>query len=141
VYAPAGGIVVDMQNTIPDNEFNGKVVKSPRMPADADPDHLGNYIIIDHGNGDFSMLQDLEQGSIMVRTGQLIQAGQQIAKVGFSGAVTFPHLHYRVMNGQKALTSTGVPSYFDNYKLYKGSNYIMASKGRIDGGDIVESAR
>ncbi|MFI5161269.1 MAG: M23 family metallopeptidase [Sphingobacteriales bacterium] len=141
VYAPAGGIVVDMQNSIPDNEFSGKVVKSPRIAPDADPDHLGNYIIIDHGNGDFSMLQHLEQGSIMVRTGQLIQGGQQIAKIGFSGNITFPHLHYRVMNGQKALSSWGVPSYFDNYKLYKGSTFILVKKGRVDGGDIVESAQ
>jgi Peptidase family M23 len=141
VYVPAAGIVVDVQNSIPDNEFSGKVVKSPRIPADADPNHLGNYVIIDHGNGEFSMLQNLEQGSIMVRIGQLVGTGQQIGTIGFSGDITFPHLNYRVMNGPKALTAEGIPSYFNNYKLYKGSSFILVKRSRIDGGDIVESAR
>jgi hypothetical protein len=141
VYAPAAGIVVGVQSTIPDNEFNGKVVKAPRIPADADPDHLGNYIIIDHGNGEFSMLQHLEQGSIMVRVGELVGTGQPIGKVGFSGDITFPHLNYKVMTSAKPLVSEGIPSYFNNYKLYKGSTYILVKKGRIDSGGIVESVK
>ena len=141
VYAPAAGIVVDVQSTVPDNEFSGKVVKSPRIPADADPDHLGNYVIIDHGNSEFSMLQHLEQGSVMVRIGELVGTGQQIGKIGFSGDITFPHLNYKVMTGSKSLTAEGIPSYFNNYKLYKGSSFAPVKKGRIDSGDIVESIR
>jgi len=141
VYAPAGGIVADIVNTIPDNEFRGKVVSLPRIPPDADPYGMGNYVVIDHGNGQFSMLQHLEQGSIMVRLGEQVQPGQQIGKVGFSGNATFPHLHYAVMNGTKAQTAEGIPSYFQNYKLYKGKSFSNIRQGRIDSGDIVESQK
>ena len=49
VFAPAGGIVVEVQNGISDNEFSGKTIKSPNISKDADPLGMGNYVIIDHG--------------------------------------------------------------------------------------------
>ena len=141
VYAPAGGIVVDLQNGVPDNEFKGKTVSLPRIPPDTDPYGMGNYVIIDHGNGQFSMLQHLEQGTIMVRMGEQVRPGQQIGKIGFSGNATFPHLHYVVMNGTRAQTAEGIPSYFGNYKLYKGKSFAEIKQGRIDSGDIVEAEK
>lgn len=141
VYAPAGGIVADIQNGIPDNEFKDKSLSPPRIPPDADPYGMGNYVVIDHGNGQFSMLQHLEQGSIIVRKGELVRAGQQIGKIGFSGNAKFPHLHYAVMNSAKPQTAEGIPSYFQNYKLYKGKNSIPVKQGRLESGDIVESEK
>lgn len=141
VYAPADGIVIDLQSSVPDNEFKGKTVSLPRIPPDADPFGMGNYVIIDHGNGQFSMLQHLEQGSILVRKGEMVRAGQQVGKIGFSGNATFPHLHYAVMSSQKAQGAEGIPSYFANYKLYKGKSFASVKRGRIDSGDIVESEK
>ncbi|MBS1530584.1 MAG: M23 family metallopeptidase [Bacteroidetes bacterium] len=128
-------------NTVPDNEFKGKTVTLPRIPPDADPYGMGNYVIIDHGNGQFSMLQHLEQGSIIVRVGEVVNRGQQVGKVGFSGNATFPHLHYTLMNGAKVQSAEGIPSYFRNFKLYKGKNFSNIKQGRIDSGDIVESEK
>jgi hypothetical protein len=139
VYAPAAGIVVDLQNSIPDNEFNGKTVKSPAIPADADPQHMGNYVIIDHGNGEFSLLQHLEQNSILARKGELVRAGQALAKIGFSGDITFPHLHFAVMNSPKELSAEGIPSWFNYFRLYRGKSYVNIKSGRIDSGDIIQS--
>jgi murein DD-endopeptidase MepM/ murein hydrolase activator NlpD len=87
------------------------------------------------------MLQHLEQGTIIVRMGELVRPGQPIGKVGFSGNATFPHLHYAVMSSQKVPVAEGIPSYFANYKLYKGKNYAPIKEGRIDSGDIVESEK
>jgi murein DD-endopeptidase MepM/ murein hydrolase activator NlpD len=141
VYAPAGGIVVDIEGNLPDNEYRGKTVKPAGIPAEADPYGMGNYVIIDHGNGEFSMLQHLEQNSILVRRGEQIRAGQRVATVGFSGNATFPHLHYTVMNGPKELTAEGIPSYFVDFKLYRGKNFVSVIKGRIDNGDIIEAEK
>ncbi|HVV55797.1 MAG TPA: peptidoglycan DD-metalloendopeptidase family protein [Mucilaginibacter sp.] len=124
VYAPSGGIVADVQNNIPDNSYIGRNVKSPVIPPDADPYGMGNYIVIDHGNGQFSLLQHLEQGSIIVRKGELVKGGQMIGKVGFSGNASFPHLHFALMNGKTALTAIGIPAYFGNYRLYQGKNFF-----------------
>jgi hypothetical protein len=141
VYAPSSGKVIEVQNNIPDNEFDGKTVKSPALAADADPMGLGNHIIIDHGNGEFSALLHLEKGSVRVKVGQMVSTDQEIGTVGFSGDAIYPHLHYMVMNGRKIMTAEGLPSYFNKYKLYRGDNVESVKRSRIDSGDIVESLR
>jgi Peptidase family M23 len=141
VYAPAGGRIIEMQNDIPDNEFSGKTVQSPNTPANIDPLGMGNHVIIDHGNGEFSVMLHMEKGTIKVKTGEIIKEGQQIGNIGFSGDAIFPHLHYTVMNGSKESISEGVPSYFGDYKLFRGNSFILIKKGRIDSGDIIESEK
>jgi len=140
VYAPAEGTVVDVQNDIPDNEYDGKKVKSPDLPAAVPyPLGMGNHVIIDHGNGEFSVMLHLEKGSVRVHKGQLIKLGEQIGTVGFSGDAIYPHLHYTVMNSPKEQFAEGVPSYFNFYKLYRGNVILPIKRSRIDSGDIVES--
>jgi murein DD-endopeptidase MepM/ murein hydrolase activator NlpD len=131
--------VVETQNTIADNEYNGKVVKRAALPAGADPLGLGNHVVIDHGDGEYSVLLHLERGSVRVRPGEIIKRGDLIGNVGFSGDATYPHLHYAVMNGTKNLVGEGVPSYFNDYKLYRGAVILPVKRSRIDSGDIVES--
>jgi len=139
VYAPSSGKVVEIQNGVPDNDFNGKTVKRPVLAPDADPLGMGNHIVIDHGNGEFSMLLHLKKGSIRVKVGQMVITDQELGKVGFSGEAIYPHLHYMVTNGRKLNTSDGLPSYFNNYRLYRGDNVSSVKRSRIDSGDIVEA--
>jgi hypothetical protein len=139
VYVPLEGVVVATQNQIPDNEFDGKSVKSPKLDPKNDPEGMGNYVIIQHANGEYSMMLHLEAGTLSVRPGQMVRAGDQIAQVGFSGAVVYPHLHYSVTNGTKELAAEGLPNYFNNYKLFRGNTVVNIKRSRIDSGDIVES--
>lgn len=141
VYAPAGGKIIESLNNIPDNEFNGKTIIHPKLPGNTDPTGMGNHVIIDHGNGEFSILLHMEKGSIKVKTGEIVNSGQQIGNIGFSGDAIFPHLHYTVMGGLGELVSEGVPSYFNNYKLFRGNHFTLIKKGHIDSGDIIESEK
>jgi murein DD-endopeptidase MepM/ murein hydrolase activator NlpD len=54
----------------------------------------GNTVVIDHGLGLFSMLAHLS--AIDVREGQMVGADQILGRVGATGRVTGPHLHWAV---------------------------------------------
>ena len=54
----------------------------------------GNTIVIDHGLGLFSTLAHLSV--LDVREGETVAAGQIVGRVGATGRVTGPHLHWAV---------------------------------------------
>lgn len=57
----------------------------------------GNATIIDHGWGIYTAY--LHQSEILVQLGDMVTAGQVIGKVGGTGRVTGPHLHWEVWSG------------------------------------------
>jgi murein DD-endopeptidase MepM/ murein hydrolase activator NlpD len=57
----------------------------------------GNSTVIDHGWGIYTAY--LHQSEILVEPGDLVTAGQVIGKVGGTGRVTGPHLHWEVWSG------------------------------------------
>lgn len=62
----------------------------------------GYSILIDHGNGLKTRYAHMIPGSVSVRIGSKVSAGQQIGKIGRSGYVTGYHLHFEVIvNGTR----------------------------------------
>lgn len=70
----------------------------------------GNYIIIDHGNGNMTLYAHMIQMSVSV--GQTVTQGQTIGFVGSTGMSTGPHLHFEVYVGG---TRVDPLLYFSNY--------------------------
>jgi murein DD-endopeptidase MepM/ murein hydrolase activator NlpD len=57
----------------------------------------GNATMIDHGEGVFTAY--MHQSEILVNVGDMIEQGQLIGKVGNTGRVEGPHLHFEVLVG------------------------------------------
>jgi hypothetical protein len=105
VLAPASGVVVAVVKDVPDN--------APNQPR---PGVLyGNSVVIDHGTGEYSLLGHLQFGSVSVRPGQQVVAGQQVARCGNSGMSTEPHLHYQLMDGADWTKAQGLPAQFQGF--------------------------
>ncbi len=61
----------------------------------------GVQVLINHGNGVKTRYAHCLSGSVVVRPGQYVSAGQKIAKIGSTGNSTGPHLHFEVIvNGR-----------------------------------------
>lgn len=62
----------------------------------------GNAVIISHGNNEETHYYHLRAGDgIMVKKGQKVSKGQQIGRVGTTGASTGFHLHFGIKKGDK----------------------------------------
>jgi murein DD-endopeptidase MepM/ murein hydrolase activator NlpD len=57
----------------------------------------GNVVTIDHGNGYFTSYA--HQSQILVRTGDVLDQGDVLGKVGQTGNATGPHLHFELLKG------------------------------------------
>ena len=80
----------------------------------------GNYVVIQHSDGNYTLYAHLHENSITVKAGDSVRQGQVIAKVGSSGYSTGAHLHFEVREGENAYKATVNPL-----------NYISADNPRI----------
>ena len=102
VLAPAAGTVVWLDDGHPDQAIGS-----------SDPAHpIGNGVIIDHGQGEFSLLAHFQPGSLKVKKGDAVRARQPIARCGNSGNTSEPHLHYHLQNGPTPDNVDGLPAFF-----------------------------
>lgn len=53
-------------------------------------------MLIDHGDGEFSVYAHLKPGSIPVKVGQAVRSGEVVGRLGSSPNSTEPHLHFQV---------------------------------------------
>ena len=78
---------------------------------------FGNYITIDHGNGEYSHYAHLASGSFVVRNGQRVEQGQALAVAGNSGYTLGEgggyHVHVSVTRAP-AISSNSVPFRFQD---------------------------
>ncbi|UPK45390.1 peptidoglycan DD-metalloendopeptidase family protein [Paenibacillus pabuli] len=98
LYAAADGTVVEIKNDIPDNTPG---VMNPEEPA-------GNNVVIDHGNGEYSITGHIKEGSVAVKKGDKVKQGDLIGELGNSGNSSEAHLHFQVSDGPDLFTSRSI---------------------------------
>ncbi len=136
VRAPTSGTIVAAVDGVPDNSLSaGQPVIPPAAQA-IDPGGFGNHVVLRGEDGRVSWLLHMAAGSIRVHSGQHVERGDALGRIGFSGDALFPHLHYTVTSGV-TYPAQGVPSYFGHFARLLGTRRIKVGYGQIDTGDIV----
>lgn len=85
----------------------------------------GNYLVIDHGEGEKSFYAHLQQGSVSAAVGSQVKAGQPVAKVGNSGASGTPHLHFTIIDRDHL----SVPWRVSSARWMLGEGRVVTVKG------------
>jgi murein DD-endopeptidase MepM/ murein hydrolase activator NlpD len=115
VLAPAGGVIVYARGDVPDNPASGNQDFAALLALPEPPWGVaGNCVVIDHEDGEYSLLAHMQPGSVRVRRGQRVAPGEVLGRLGNSGATTGPHLHFHLMDGPALLGSDGLPARFEN---------------------------
>ena len=105
ILAPGAGKIAVAVDGLPDQK-----------PGEMDPSNPpGNHVVIDHGNGEFSFLAHLKKGSVPVKKGDAVKAGDRIGLCGNSGNTSEPHLHYHLQTTERFADGEGLPAQFLNY--------------------------
>ena len=90
ILAAAAGTVLRVRDTMPDISIKQADVPLPPNKW------AGNAVVIGHGDGWETQYSHLKRGSLRVRPGQSIQAGEELGAIGLSGQTEFPHFHFEV---------------------------------------------
>ncbi|HYC02666.1 MAG TPA: M23 family metallopeptidase [Azospirillaceae bacterium] len=95
VVAAAPGVVRAVRDGEPDTGL------PPEGEAKLAGKFAGNGVVLDHGGGWTTQYSHMRQGSIRVKPGERVTAGQPLGLVGYSGRTQFPHLELIVRQGDR----------------------------------------
>lgn len=105
VVAPADGQVVAVENNIADN--------TPTVDTNEE-EPLGNYVIIEHENDEFSVIAHFKEDSVEVSEGDEVTAGDLLGLCGNSGNSSEPHIHFHVSDSLEWETASSIRIQFED---------------------------
>jgi hypothetical protein len=112
VLAVADGTVVFLRDGIPEETPN-----EPPTTLHQPLDYGGNEVVLELAPGVFAFYAHLQPGSIRVKIGEAVQAGQVLGLLGNTGNSSAPHLHFQLADGPDVLTATSLPFVIDDWTL------------------------
>jgi murein DD-endopeptidase MepM/ murein hydrolase activator NlpD len=138
VYAPGAGRVVSVANDVPDNRIdNGRLVY-PQLPNDAAKRAFGNYVLIEHGTGEYSLLAHLKANTVTVGIDDRVRQDQLVGRIGFSGDTGLHvHIHYQLSDGPAPMAASSLPVYFSGHRLLASGRRVVGD-GLLHTGDLIE---
>lgn len=135
ITAPAPGRVVAVEAAMDDDMpfDDAQLAENPLLM-------LGNYVIIDHENGEYSMLAHFKAGSVAVVVGDEVSRGEFLGEMGASGmGVGLVHVHYELRSAAGLKTARGLPAYFQEFSRIEGRNAVLMRNGLLESGGFVRS--
>src|SRR6266508_1225374 len=109
IYSVADGTVVAMADDRPE-QVPGKLPEGITLQM-----ALGNYAVVDIGEGRFAFYAHMQPGSLRVKPGDKVTTGQVLGLLGNSGNTDATHLHFHVMDRASPLLSDGLPYAFTSF--------------------------
>lgn len=122
VLAVASGTIVTARDGMPDN-VPGPADDFQRAVPITLETVTGNTVILDLGGGQFAHYYHLQPGSLRVKTGDRVQSGEVLARIGVSGDPNVPHLHFEVTTSATPLAGEGVPYVIDQYRVKNAGEF------------------
>ncbi|MEM1300213.1 MAG: M23 family metallopeptidase [Pseudomonadota bacterium] len=92
VLAATPGVVRQIRDGMADRTYDAS-----RAEAINGKD-CGNAVVVERADGWRFLYCHLKRGSVAVRTGDRVAAGEVLGQIGLSGRTQFPHLHLTVMD-------------------------------------------
>jgi murein DD-endopeptidase MepM/ murein hydrolase activator NlpD len=97
VIAAADGKVLRLRDGVEDVSVNERGRQSVANTE------CGNGVVVDHGNGWETQYCHMAKGSLSVKPGDPVKAGDRLGRIGLSGLTEYPHLHFTVRKNGKAI--------------------------------------
>jgi murein DD-endopeptidase MepM/ murein hydrolase activator NlpD len=98
----------------------------------------GNFVILEHAPDEFSEFRHLQRGSVAVKVGDNVRAGQIIGRCGNSGNAVTPHLHFGFLGSYDPIATR--PMRFSNYQVMVAQGVWEAGDGEPKKGQIIRPA-
>ncbi len=122
IIASKGGIVIETNDTCPTVGSLGDTCGSS----------LGNYVKIQHSDGNTTTYGHMSSGSIVVKAGDSVSQGQKLGLMGSSGNSTGCHLHFTLkLGGTSAVDPLDYIS-ATNPRPISAANYAYTINGTGD---------
>lgn len=120
ILAPVSGRVVALHDGAPDHEARRSFALVPYMLTQAERARAGgeglagNHVVIavPGSRSVYVAVAHLRRGSVRVRLGQEVEAGDVVGECGNSGNSTQPHVHVQAVDSMHWETARGLPITF-----------------------------
>jgi len=113
IQAVANGKIVEIKDGIPENVPNSGQLAVPMTYETL----AGNHVIQELGDGHFAAYAHLRPGTLKVKVGDTVHAGDVLGHLGNTGNSTEPHLHFQVCDAPSFPASEGLPFAIDKFTL------------------------
>ena len=98
VIAAAPGTVKAVRDGVADH-----LMLTPEDREQVGNRECGTGVVIDHDGGWETQYCHMRQGSLAVKSGDRVETGTRLGRVGYSGMAAFPHVHLTVRKDGKSL--------------------------------------